>query len=212
MNPILKSGYLTKPILSLMVFLTLFTGTYAQTGEGDAGQKRLGITYASFGKNDVMRADDLIGGPSYSGDNFYTIGIRYLHPVYSDWLAIETGLEYSHHVFTLTPAPTGMPSRTRSVSNSLINIPIGARGRFLQFLFANAGFLIDIDAGKSSSVDSQNGIGVYAGLGIEYDFLPGFSLFVNPYSRIHALLPFALEKNRQRITENGVQVGLLIGW
>lgn len=195
----------------LVVFASL-TGTLAQELEANPQRNRLGITYASFGKNDVVRADALDGELSYNGDKFYALGVHYLHPVYSGWLDIETALEYTHHTFAVSGiGGTGEPITPYNVNSSMISLPIGARARFLQYLFANAGFLIDIGADASSPIDSQNGIGLYLGIGIEYDFLPGFSLFVNPYQRVHALLPFALEKNHQKILEGGVRIGVMFG-
>jgi hypothetical protein len=45
------------------------------------------------------------------------------------------------------------------------------------------------------------------GLAVKYDFDNGISVFVNPYSKIHSLLPFQLEQDPQRILESGVRIG-----
>ncbi len=201
-----------KTIFTILVVFTIFTNTFAQELKANPRHNRLGITYASFGKNDVVWPDVLDGAPSYNGDKFYALGIRYLHPVYSDWLDIEAALEYAHHTFTVSGiSGSGEPITPYNINYSMISLPIGARVRFLQFLFANAGFLIDIGADASSPIDSQDGIGLYLGIGIEYDFLPGFSLFINPYQKVHTLLPFAMDKNHQRILEGGVTVGVMFG-
>ncbi len=175
--------------------------------EDSAGSK-IGITFSSFGKNDLIRSEDLIGDASYSGDQFFTVGLTYLHPI-NKWLFFESGIEYSKHTIVIDPnLPPDIDSEPYKSDFSLINIPLALRANFLRYFFINGGLLIDIDASKESAIDSQTGFGGLLGIGANYDFKCGASIFVNPYIKSHALLPFSAEDNHQRLWESGVRIGL----
>ena len=79
----------------------------------------------------------------------------------------------------------------------------------MKYCFINGGLLLDIDAGTSRPIDSQTGIGSVMGLGIKYDFKSGFTAFVNPYYKLHSLVPFSSGDNHQRIMESGFRFGLM---
>ncbi|MEX0597108.1 MAG: hypothetical protein WD512_11465 [Candidatus Paceibacterota bacterium] len=79
----------------------------------------------------------------------------------------------------------------------------------MKYFYASSGALLDIDISKSSSINNQSGIGGMLGAGVNYDFNFGLSLFVNPYVKIHSLLPFAVDNNRQqRIVESAIKFGI----
>lgn len=183
----------------------------AQTNEGQTRKGQIGITFSSFGENDVVRSKELMGGASYNGDKFLTFGINYLYKL-NNTFDIETGIEYSNHKifikYMLLPH-MDYYSPDYSASLSLINIPVILRANFLKYFFVNGGLLLDIDAGTSRPIDSQTGIGSVLGLGIKYDFKSGFSVFVNPYSKLHSLVPFSSGDNHQRIMESGFRFGLM---
>ena len=155
----------------------------------------------------VIRFEQLIGSGSYDGKSFYTLGINYVFPC-NHWLDIESGLEYSEHTILITPAPTGTPVFQHQENFSLLNIPVTARLNFLKYFFINGGVMIDIDASTSSPIDSQTGLGGMLGIAAKYNFKFGMSVFVNPYTKSHALIPFSSGKYPQRLMETGIRFGI----
>ena len=191
------------------IFLILVTQMLnAQDSPGPKNWGQIGITYSSFGNNDVFRNDGLMGEASYTGKQFYTLGINYLRPV-NHWIDLETGLEYSKHTILIGPnLPPDADREPYKAKFSLINIPMSLRANFLKFFFFNSGLFLDIDANKSSSIDNQTGIGGLLGLGARYHLKCGASIFINPYFKLHALIPFSPDDNQQKVYESGVRVGL----
>jgi hypothetical protein len=192
----------------LLVFLNIALITAQQTIPLSPKQK-LGITFSSFGENDVFRFNELDGGASYNADYFYTLGVNYLY-AFNDRLEIETGFEYSSQHIIIKPNVYPGMVPLRKAKFSLINIPLALRVNFLKFGFVNPGILIDIDPSDDSPIDNQSGLGALFGLGAKYDFDFGLTVFINPYVKIHSLLPFGAGENHQRVWENGLRIGLLI--
>lgn len=180
----------------------------AQENGTKLGANKIGITFSSFGENDVFRFDELDGAASYNSDYFFTIGINYLHPL-TKWLEFETGIEYSKHNIIIKPnLPPDMDNSSRKAGFSMINVPATLRANFLKYFFVNGGLILDIDASTNSPIDNQTGIGALIGVSVKYDFKSGVSAFVNPYTKIHSLIPFLDRKYHQRIWENGIRVGI----
>lgn len=196
----------------LFLFCILFIASFslfAQKNEGETHKGQVGITFSSFGENDVIRSQDLIGGPSYSGDKFYTLGINYIYKL-NNTFDIETGVEYSHHKIIIHPGVLpGSVNPPYGASFSLIDIPVTLRVNFLKYCFINGGILLDIDSETSSPIDTQTGIGSVLGLGIKYDFKSGFTVFANPYYKMHSLVPFSSGDNHQKLMESGFRFGLM---
>ncbi len=182
--------------------------TIAQENSTNINTNKIGITYSSFGENDVFRFDELDGAASYNSDQFFTIGFNYIHSL-NQWLEAETGIEYSKHSFIIEPnlLPT-MDYALRKADLSLINIPVTLRANFLKYFFVNGGLIVDIDASSNSSIDNQTGIGALMGVALKYDCKSGISFFLNPYTKIHSLIPFADTEYHQRIWENGIRLGI----
>lgn len=169
---------------------------------------KIGITFSSFGKNDVFRFQELVGAASYNSDYFYTIGVNYISTL-NKWLEAETGIEYARHYIIIEPnLPPFENNSPRKENFGLVNIPITLRANFLKYFFVNGGLIVGIDGSLNSSVDNQSGIGTLLGVGIKYDFNSGISFFANPYTKIHSLLSFTDFQDHQRIWENGIRIGL----
>jgi hypothetical protein len=196
------------------IFITLFillinqSFLIAQENDTKLSASKIGITFSSFGTNDVFRFDELDGAASYNSDYFYTIGITYLHSL-NKWMEAETGIEYSKHNIIIEPnLPPDMDNSSRKANFSLINVPVTLRANFFKYFFINGGMIVDIDASTNSPIDNQTGIGALLGLSAKYDFKSGLSVFVNPYTKIHSLIPFSDTKYHQRVWENGIRVGV----
>jgi hypothetical protein len=169
---------------------------------------KIGFAYSSFGDNMVIQSSDVEGGASYYGQHFYTLGCYYLTPI-NTWLEFETGLEYLNHTILIEPAPMEIVRPSHNETISLINIPVTVRANFLKYFFLNGGIFLGLDADlSSSSIDDQSGIGCLFGIGVKYDFDFGGSIFVNPYSKLHALIPVMMDADHERIVEAGIRLGL----
>jgi hypothetical protein len=197
---------------NFLTFLFLFLISYSLNAQDTREHKspgKIGLTFSSFGDNDVIRFKQLDGAASYNDDNFYTLGINYLRPI-NTWLEFETGIEYANHKIIIIPnLPPNMDNSPHSTRLSLINIPVGVRVNFLKYCFINGGLLLDIDADPLSPVDSQTGIGGNLGFGLQYAFSFGLSVFVNPYLKAHSLIPFSSDNYHQRLMESGLRLGIM---
>ncbi len=194
--------------IALSILLVNQSFLLAQEKEIKFSTNKIGVTFSSFGENDVFRSDELVGAASYNSDYFFSMGINYLHPI-NKWLEVETGMEYSKHNIIIKPnLPPDMDNSLRKASFSLINVPLTVRANFLKYFFVNGGLIVDLDASTNSPIDSQTGIGALVGVSVKYDFTNGVSAFVNPYTKVHSLIPFLDTKYHQRIWEDGIRLGI----
>jgi len=197
---------------AIILICSIFFATnssYALGNETPARKGQIGITLSSFGSNDVITFQKLIGAASYNGDQFYTLGISYLYPL-NNTFDIETGIEYSNHKIIIDPEVSSggiLPSYREKFS--LISIPATARVNFARFFFVNGGIFLDIDATNPMPVDSQTGIGANLGMGVKYKFKCGATAFVNPYLKAHSLVPFSSGQYQQHLMESGLRFGLM---
>lgn len=200
-----------KKVLFVLVLL-LGSNHVLLTAQGNKtflSDSKIGLTFSSFGMNDIVSFPSLKGGPGFDSKSFYNIGITYIKEINS-FLELETGLEFSkHNIIYIPDANMGITNPTRYNRDfSIIDIPVTLRVSFLKYLFVNGGLLIDIDASSNSPIDSQTGIGAILGLGVKYDWASGVGVFVNPYSKVHSLIPFVDRKNHQSVWENGFRFGV----
>lgn len=206
----INANVMKKPVLLLL--LSLFFATYssfAQKDESPTTKGLIGISYSSFGSNDVFRSKELEGGASYNGDQYYTLGINYLYPL-NKTFNLESGIEYSNYKIIIEPGVN--PGRTLPSQHarfSLISIPASIRVNFLKYFFINGGIFLDVDASNSMPIDSQTGLGANLGFGVKYTFKCGVTTFVNPYSKFHSLVAFSSESHQQHLMESGFRFGLM---
>lgn len=191
-----------------LLFFLLSVSLNAQERLFESGKwGKVGLAFSSFGQNDVFTFQDLVGAPSYDSDYFYTLGVTYVHPI-NGWLDAETGVEYSTHSIVIHPnLPPDMDRSPRKEKFNLITVPLTLRANFWKYFFVNGGLILDF-GGSKSPIDDQTGLGGLLGVALKYDFASGFSVFANPYSKIHALIPFTSNNYQERIWENGVRVGV----
>jgi len=189
-------------ILSISILPSLLS---AQTESQKSKLGKIGLSYSGFGESDLVRQEDLVGAASYKNEEFYSIGINYLYPI-KPWLEFETGIEYSEHSF-LVEADSEFDRTDFTTHLSLIDIPMSLRANFLNYFFVNGGFFLELEPKTSDYIDHQAGIGGLFGIGAKYDFDFGGSVYINPYLKLHALLPFAPEDNQQKLYESGLRIG-----
>ena len=190
----------------ILLFVVVFSsGINAQSNIDDKNWGKLGGSYASFGSNNVICFQALDGAASYNSKYFYVLGLNYLYPI--NRIGIETGLEYAKHTITVQAnVYPGKPDYEGEFT--LLEIPLSVRINFLKYFYINPGFVVDFDVSKSSPVDNQTGIGALLGVGAKYDFNFGFSVFVNPYFKVHTLIPFTSNNYQEHLIEAGIRMGL----
>lgn len=195
-------------IFPVLLSVSSFTSSAQEKG-ADPRKSQIGISVSSFGSNDLIYFQQLEGAASYNGEKFFTLGLTYLYPI-NKKIDLETGIEYSHHEINILPnVPPGMDDTPTSVFMTLVNIPVTVRVNFKKYFFINGGLFLDIDAGTSEQLNSQTGIGGLVGLGIKYDSDYRISVFVNPYLKVHSLIPFSTSDQHQRLMESGFRFGLI---
>mgnify|MGYP002395568853 CR=1 FL=1 len=197
----------------LLIFLLVFMFTcsvYSQQKDSSLEKRSVGITFSSFGDNDLVRFDDdLVGFAGISGKHFYTLGLNYLVPL-NKTFDLETGLEYSRHKMVVDPnLPPDMDRSAYPIYLDVLTVPVAARINFLKYFFFSAGGMLNLDVSGSGGADAQTGLGASVSLGVKYDFKSGISAFVNPYLKAVGLLPFAPDDYHQRLMESGWRFGVL---
>lgn len=195
-------------LVSLCISFLCCTLAVAQDADDESTKGRVGLSYSTFGENDIIRFDELIGGPGWIGKSHFSIGLNYLFPL-TRHLELETGMEYSWH--ELIKRPNVDPTIDILLSTEELSIwvvPVTLRYTFLKYFFLNGGALLDFDSGVSNSIDSQTGIGATFGPGVNYEFRCGCSVWLSPYLKMHSLIPFSGEKNSQHLMESGIRFGI----
>lgn len=200
-----------KGIASLLFFLNIGVSGWGQTPKQPLPPAQLTIGYASFGNNNVIRFTQLAGAAGYSGEGFYSLGATYLKPIKPEFY-LETGLEFTHHNIqirpNIPPEPPDNPGTSFNTKVVLLGAPFALRMQLSRHFFAQAGLILDIDLSNNTSIDSQTGLGTTAGLGLNFDVSAGTAVFLNPYLKLHSLLPFAGENYPQRLVESGFKIGI----
>lgn len=196
--------------LALLILVISGFPVFAQENESpDADHFLIGLYYAGFGENDIFRSDELDGAPSFNGKNYFSLGINSVLAL-NRWLNFESGVGFVRHRYTVTPnLPPTYDNETKEYSLSILEIPVTLRATILRYGFVNGGMLVDMDLSGSGEVDSQTGLGWVMGLGLQYTFKKGIMVYVNPYAKTHAFVPFTAEKYPQKVWESGFRLGVM---
>jgi len=187
----------------LLLFICSISILQAQKGE-------VGFTMSILSNNSVVRFGNYEDDADYTAGKSAAFGFTYLKPV-NNWLDIETGIEYfigNAAIRSIIPTYNGLIDNYHSGSVLLINIPVGVRANFWKYCFINGGALFDIDVSKDSPINSQTGLGVQLGAGLKYDFKTGISVFVNPYTKVHALIPNSFNSYNLHLFESAIRFGV----
>jgi len=191
-----KSYYL------LFIFVLFASEMKAQKAE-------VGITFSALSSNDIVRFKSIMNDSGSDAGKSHTFGITYLKPL-NKWLSIESGIEFLQgkmSTHSMMGSMYGLNTVTHSGTMSLINIPVELRAAFWKYCFVNGGLFIDMDVSSDSPVNSQSGIGSQLGFGLKYDFKTGISVFVNPYTKLHAF-PISFQSNQEHLFESAIRFGM----
>jgi hypothetical protein len=198
-----------KTLLTFILLFTFYNVTNGQSTQKASNIGKIGITISSLSSNDVIYFGDIAGSSSYDGESFFSVGINYIHP-WKSWLEIEGAVEYSKFTMEVNPPfYPGINNEPYNTNVSLLDIPVTLRANFLNYFYANSGVLFDIDISDSNTIDNQSGLGGMFGVGAKYDFGFGASVFINPYFKMHSIIPFSKEGSiQQRLTESAIRFGI----
>ena len=195
-------------MLFLMSMLLCFLYLTAQERTEHKNFGKIGVSYSSFGTNDLIYFEPLDGAPTYNSDYFYALALNYVYPL-NKWVNFETGIEYAKHRIIIEPnLPPNYNASSYTANFSLLEIPFSVRLDFLKYFFLNTGIFVNMDLSSNNSVDSQSGIGVMAGIAAKYDFKFGLSIFVNPYLKAHSLIAFQKDNHQLHLMESGIRLGI----
>ncbi|MFT3903051.1 MAG: outer membrane beta-barrel protein [Niabella sp.] len=201
----------TKILLLFTLCLPAFASLNVRAQTTDSNPKgAIGITYSGLGVQEPFYFENLVGTGGYDDKGYYSLGITYTRPI-TRRLDLETGISYSRYKYLFSNASAG-PGVVEpfDITNAIVDIPVTVRWNFLRYLFLNGGMIIGIDTGIENNLDSQSGIGAMLGIGAKYDFKKTpIGIFVNPYAKAHALIPFSPEKYNERTLENGFRFGIV---
>ena len=173
------------------------------TGMVGAQQKGIfGFAFSALNTNSLLRSAAVNHDFTTStGRGFISFSADYWHPI-SNRLEFETGINYSMQSFLKTVSHrvdngslTAIDLK-ENIDYHVINLPIGIRAEFLNYGFINGGLLIDI-------ARHEPGIGSYFGAGAKLESITGYGIYINPYVKMHSILPVNFHFNTDRILEAG---------
>jgi hypothetical protein len=174
-------------------------------------KKRIGVHYSLLGANHIFTFQSLEGSAGYTNNGTFSIGLNYERPI-NDKLLFESGIDYAKHDFIVKPAYMGEGTpASHNESVNMLSFPFLLKVTLGRYLYISGGALLDLDISKAKMVNNQSGLGVSGGLGGQYIFKSGLSLFVQPNLKLHSLVPFNLAKYHSRVLESGVKIGLSYG-
>ena len=167
----------------------------------------LSLNYG-FGGN-MMLVDGFNKEKGFSNDGMYSIGIRYQKNI-SERIALKTGLDYSrNNVLVAAGYHPYLPEDGESSWDiNLLSLPIYINYQPLDFLFIEAGPIIDLQFNiwDSQPTDTQSGIGLALGIGGIYTY-KNLCFTLGPFANYHAILQFE-PYDRDRLLEMGVKFGI----
>lgn len=166
----------------------------------------VGFSFTTISSNAMLRSGSLEHNyETIKGKGFMAAGIDYWYPL-TDWLKAETGINYSFQNFSklyynpniYTVALTAVEPVNFDIHQ--VNIPVGFRAEFLKYGFINSGVLLDLT--------HEPGIGSYFGIGAKIESEIGLGLMINPYVKMHSVLPVSFNKDADRVMEAGIKFGI----
>ncbi len=192
----------SKIILFLTSFLLIINTVNAQKSSKTEKRTLVGISY-SLAKASLSSEENKI---SFDIKNSSSVGITVFHRL-NNTFGLEGGIEYS--LFDVEQKiKNGNQVDTTQTNLSLLEVPMLVRFPIQKHFYLNGGLLLNLDMNSTSAVSSQSGIGLMAGAGAMYQFKTGFSIFANPYVKMHSLLRFQSVKEKNSLIEYGVKLGV----
>lgn len=162
-------------------------------------------TYFGFIDSKLLRSENFDGGASYSNENSYEFGVKYLKKL-TPKLSIETGINFMSSKVKISPNLIGANIEPYYENLKMISIPMFINYSIGKYFFLNGGPVLDVQ-NSTELFDSQSGFGYGIGFGGKYSF-EKFLIYLNPNFKRHSVVPFEKENYHQKLTEFGIQLGI----
>ena len=162
-------------------------------------------TYFGFIDSKLLRSENFDGGASYSNENSYEFGVKYLKKL-TPKLSLETGINFMSSNVKISPNLIGANIEPYYENLKMISIPMFINYSIGQYFFLNGGPVLDVQ-NSTELFDSQSGFGYGIGFGGKYSF-EKFLIYLNPNFKRHSVVPFEKENYHQKLTEFGIQLGI----
>lgn len=188
----LQTIIMKRSILIILFTHILFLFVNAQNQGKNDDKISIGIAFSTLGKYNVKTPSNRdVEIPKYSSESFYSLGISLFYNL-NKIVAIESGIYYSDHLINID-SPYKHPTFFLDEKIELIEIPINFRFEF-KYFYISSGLIFDFQVTEDQYIDKQGGIGVNTGLGINYHFKSGISVYAGPIGYIHSAV--SLDKHR----------------
>ena len=162
-------------------------------------------TYFGFIDSKLLRSENFDGGASYSNENSYEFGVKYLKKL-TPKLSIETGINFMSSKVKISPNLIGANIEPYYENLKMISIPMFINYSIGKYFFLNGGPVLDVQ-NSTELFDSQSGFGYGIGFGGKYSF-EKFLIYLNPNFKRHSVVPFEKENYHQKLTEFAIQLGI----
>jgi outer membrane receptor protein involved in Fe transport len=175
-----------KKIGLFFILLISLISTISTTANGQKAKKNEISVHFVFGDNQYFNIGKLDGAASYSGKYYFGIGVENSWKLSERW-DFSTGVQYTFNRIDLNP--TQLPDFTtddiiivntgiQKDNINLFSVPFRFKFRFGKYFFANAGASIHV----SGVTHSILAFGPDLGIGAQYAFASGITIFINPYA------------------------------
>lgn len=186
---------------TFIISLLLFSGFVL------SAQSKIGIAYSPFNVSTVL-SKAVEGGADYSVSKSSLFGITFLSGL-GEFIELESGLDYVHYEVKRAMPQNIESDELSSYNNvSMMQIPIALRYQSNPYFYVSGGALIGLELYSNSPFNSQSGIGLTGGIGLSYPFENGISLYLNPFVKLHSIVPFKSFQHNRRLLESGVKLGV----
>ncbi len=189
----------------IVYLISLILTTLTATGQSSRIQS-VSLSYSPLNFT-MISQETAPGSPAYQIDNSSFISLGYLTKI-NNLLWLETGVDYAHYSVKTSPNLPPEADDTPHYNNmSAIQIPLMLRTGFSEYFYLYGGAHLTLEMFNNSPLNNLSGIGLQAGLGVQYPFRNGLSLFLNPELKLNSLIPFSFSYDNKLQLEGGVKIG-----
>ena len=144
-----------------------------------------GIAFSTFGKYNVIAPNRDGEIPKYSSESYYSIGFSCFYNI-NKIVEVESGIYYDNHLINID-SPYDHPNFFLNERIELIEIPMNFRFEF-KYFYISSGLMLDFQINEDQYIDNQSGIGLNAGLGLNYTFRNLVCVYAGPVVYFHKIV------------------------
>lgn len=177
--------------------------------ELDKNKLSIEINATPFAFSHIGPLIQLIGGPSHSRKNYFSLVAKSKYELSTKW-SVGAGLGYSTlNVITTFPG-TGLPEDEIRVTErvSIWELPLEVNYALSKNFFTYLGPVLHLQQEAIKSLDRQSGIGGQIGFGVQFPLKNRFSVVASTSYKLYSLIPFNSERHNDRISILGINLGI----